>query len=73
MTIMVTSSLRALALFEAALGPTHPQAITSRQNYAQLLREGRRQAKAAALEPHVKHAPLASPPSQKGVRGHDRA
>ena len=30
---------RALAIFETALGPSHPKVITCRQNYAQLLRE----------------------------------
>jgi len=32
---------RALAVFEQALGPTHPKVVTCRRNYAQLLREMR--------------------------------
>jgi hypothetical protein len=41
---------RALGIFEAVLGPTHPKVLTCRQNYAQLLRQMQRQAEAAALE-----------------------
>jgi ATP-binding cassette subfamily B protein len=39
-----------------ALGPSHPKVITCRQNYAQLLREMQRQAKAAA-RPEVGGSP----------------
>ena len=41
---------RALAIFEAALGPTHPKVITCRQNYAQLMHQMQRHAETAALE-----------------------
>jgi tetratricopeptide (TPR) repeat protein len=47
---------RALAIFEAAVGPTHPKVITCRRNYAQLLRETRRQAEAAAADARAKIA-----------------
>jgi hypothetical protein len=45
---------RALAIFEAALGPTQPKVITCRRNYAQLLCERQRQPKSSALEGHGK-------------------
>jgi tetratricopeptide (TPR) repeat protein len=47
---------RALAIFEAALGPTHPKVRTCRQNYAQLLRDMSRQAEAEARERYAMQA-----------------
>jgi tetratricopeptide (TPR) repeat protein len=47
---------RALAIFQAALGSSHPKVRTCRENYAQLLREIPRQAKAAAPESHATRA-----------------
>ena len=54
---------RALAIFEAALGPTHPKVITCRQNYAQLLRRDAASGRSRGLrEPRQEGAPLAKPP-----------
>jgi hypothetical protein len=35
---------RALAIFEKALGPTHPKVVTCLRNYVQLLRDTQRRA-----------------------------
>ena len=40
---------RALAIFEAVLGPTHPKVATCRTNYARLLRQMNRKADASSL------------------------
>jgi hypothetical protein len=45
---------RALAIFEACLGPRHPKVVTCLRNYAQLLRDTQRRAEALALEARAK-------------------
>jgi hypothetical protein len=55
---------RALALFEPALGPTHPHVRTCLRNYARLLRDTQRRAEARTLEARARQA---RPPR----RGHD--
>jgi hypothetical protein len=47
---------RALAIFEAHLGPRHPKVVTCLQNYAQLLHETQRRAEAMALEARARQA-----------------
>ena len=45
---------RALAIFEKVLGPEHPSVAISLENYAVLLRETRRGAKAAKMKARAK-------------------
>ncbi len=45
---------RALAIWEKALGPEHPDLATSLENYAALLRETGRNADASATEARAK-------------------
>ena len=45
---------RALAIWEKALGPEHPNVATSLENYAALLRNMNREAEAVQMEAHAK-------------------
>ncbi len=45
---------RALAVYEKALGPEHPDVATSLENYAALLRETEREDRAEEMEARAK-------------------
>ena len=45
---------RALAIYEKGLGPDHPYMATTLENYAVLLRETQREAKATELQARAK-------------------